>query len=250
VQKALADIAWLLSVTFIFILTFMASFHALFQSTKMSLEPSSADSSGLVAALTWGPEMVFEQEEGQDNNTGALLYSTVTGLNNHTALQHTGLVLCVVLIVILPILMLNLLIAALASSYAQVERDADVEWKLVRASAVIVARELPALPIPLSLPQDLVRLVRKWLPEQLELGVTRSRSNFGAAQFGSRAAQAPSAAISQAVGHYEARRSLERLGSLATAGEVERLRRQGEGVLERVNVLHLAMKAEKESKMK
>merc|ERR1712129_11584 len=164
----------------------------------------------------------------------------LTGLSDQTSLRHVAMVLSVVLVVMVPVLMLNLIIAALTSSYAKVERDADVEWKLSRASAVIVAREMAAVPTPLSLPQDFVRLLRKLSRKAntLDHGTMRGKPT------------AAVAATSQGVAQWEARRSLERLGSLATAGEVERLRRQGEGILERVNVLHLVLKPTSDSRSK
>ena len=59
------------------------------------------------------------------------------------------------------VLLVNLLIAMMSDSYAEIKENADIEWKFGRANAVLETVErIHPLPPPLSLPMLLIKFTR------------------------------------------------------------------------------------------
>eukprot|EP00929_Paragymnodinium_shiwhaense_P024960 TRINITY_DN15212_c0_g2_i1.p1 TRINITY_DN15212_c0_g2~~TRINITY_DN15212_c0_g2_i1.p1 ORF type:complete len:1213 (-),score=242.25 TRINITY_DN15212_c0_g2_i1:277-3915(-) len=233
VQTMFTDITRMLNVVVFAVASFFCALRAVYRGATPGFSGEAyAGPFSLLVNVVWGPQLLWTVE-GSQWESQTLILSQVLGISDEISLDVVGFCTGAAAVVVCPILLLNLLIAMMASSYARVEKDSDLEWKRFRASAVLVARELPLLPLPFNIPEDLLIVLRKLL---------RAKGK-NSTEEGSRdedAIRKELVAIEQTVAQWETRKTLEKLRALVTMDQVERVRMQGDAVLERVNLLYNA----------
>eukprot|EP00929_Paragymnodinium_shiwhaense_P024959 TRINITY_DN15212_c0_g1_i1.p1 TRINITY_DN15212_c0_g1~~TRINITY_DN15212_c0_g1_i1.p1 ORF type:complete len:1258 (-),score=262.90 TRINITY_DN15212_c0_g1_i1:207-3734(-) len=241
VQTMFTDITRLLNVVFFSMATFFCALRAVYRGLEPRFSGEAYEGPfSLLVNVIWGPQLLWTAgDAGGVISSKTLILSKLFSTTDNVALDFVGFFTGAGAVVVCPILLLNLLIAMMASSYARVERDSDIEWKRFRASAVLVARELPLAPLPLNIPFDLVALVQK--AAQKLYRVAASAEDAAAQEDGEdEALRKELVAIEQTVAQWETRKTLQKLQALVTMDQVERVRMQGDAVLERVNLLYNA----------
>jgi hypothetical protein len=194
-----------------------------------------------------GPQLLWTVPESAITTAPATILSQVFGTSDAFACDVVGFCVMMFAWLLCPLLLVNLLIAMMASSYTRVEKDSDLEWKWFRASAVIVAREMSAMPVPFNLCEDALRLIRKLMKSQRELHTRAAPLHDGVGEVQPMAKSLSDSersvahsAVEQIVLQWETRKSLELLRSSATMDQMERMRTQVEAVTERVNMVYTA----------
>eukprot|EP00929_Paragymnodinium_shiwhaense_P036808 TRINITY_DN19695_c0_g1_i4.p1 TRINITY_DN19695_c0_g1~~TRINITY_DN19695_c0_g1_i4.p1 ORF type:complete len:721 (+),score=156.67 TRINITY_DN19695_c0_g1_i4:123-2165(+) len=232
VQTMIKDITRLLVVAAFALTTFYCALTALYRGRRprFSGEQYQGPMTMLVNVV-WGPQLLWSVAEDEDRQSETLILSELASISDAEALDWVGFFTGAMAVVVCPILLLNLLIAMMASSYTRVERDSDIQWKRFRASAVLVARELPMAPLPFNIPADLLLLFQKlftrWSPSKNISGEDGNTTD----EEGLR---------KELVAQWETKKALQKLQTLVTMDQVERVRMQGDAVMERVNLVYNA----------
>nr|XP_033794546.1 short transient receptor potential channel 3 isoform X2 [Geotrypetes seraphini] len=111
---------------------------------------------------------------------------------DHKFIENTGYVLYGIYNVTMVVVLLNMLIAMINSSYQEIEDDSDVEWKFARSKLWLSyfddGKTLPppfsVIPSPKSLFYFIMRIVNwskcksRWLQKDLEIGLNNSKSRL------------------------------------------------------------------------
>eukprot|EP00929_Paragymnodinium_shiwhaense_P036806 TRINITY_DN19695_c0_g1_i2.p1 TRINITY_DN19695_c0_g1~~TRINITY_DN19695_c0_g1_i2.p1 ORF type:complete len:822 (+),score=174.61 TRINITY_DN19695_c0_g1_i2:123-2468(+) len=238
VQTMIKDITRLLVVAAFALTTFYCALTALYRGRRprFSGEQYQGPMTMLVNVV-WGPQLLWSVAEDEDRQSETLILSELASISDAEALDWVGFFTGAMAVVVCPILLLNLLIAMMASSYTRVERDSDIQWKRFRASAVLVARELPMAPLPFNIPADLLLLFQKlftrWSPSKNISGEDGNTTD-------EEGLRKELVAIEQMVAQWETKKALQKLQTLVTMDQVERVRMQGDAVMERVNLVYNA----------
>jgi len=190
----------------------------------------------LLVNAVWGPQLLWATPELGDAAGGetTMFVAGLAHTTDETAVNCVASLIVLLAVFAIPILLLNLLIAKMAASYSDIMANVDSEFKRVFASCVLVARELPRLPAPLSLPWDLHRLMLKICRTQEAADTKRKSTRAGEVARGQ-------LAVAQLVGLWEANASLQHLKRVVTVDQVQRLHVQSEGLQEKVNLLYNAL---------
>jgi len=155
-----------------------------------------------------------------------LLLSEALGMTELDGLVYFGFILHCFIVFTTSILLLNLLIAMMASSYARVEQEADLERKRIFCRTVFVARRMAVLPMPFSLPLDLVGALYFGSGGQDSEVLTRhSHPNH-------------QHEVLQVLSFWESKKSEERLKSVVTVELMERVLTKSDVMLERMHHLY------------
>jgi len=229
------DIQQYIYLLFFFAACFFCSLRALFHDSAGAFigEAWHGPLTLLVNAV-WGPQILWASAEHSElTDEPTLFFAGLTYATDEVAVNAVANVIVMLAVFAIPILLMNLLVAKMAASYSDIMANVDSEFKRVFASCVLVARELPRLPAPLSLPWDLQRLARKVVSKSPgpERTSTRRQGEVARGQL----------AVSQLVGLWEANASLQHLKRVVTVDQVQRLHVQSEGLQEKVNLLYNAL---------
>eukprot|EP00928_Gymnodinium_smaydae_P002648 TRINITY_DN1094_c0_g1_i2.p1 TRINITY_DN1094_c0_g1~~TRINITY_DN1094_c0_g1_i2.p1 ORF type:complete len:1111 (+),score=185.26 TRINITY_DN1094_c0_g1_i2:57-3389(+) len=236
-QRLLQDMLRPLIVILVFFGATYLSMYALYSGTVMNFAGEApAGPSGILTAVMWGTDILWSS---QTQNTGNMFLSQLSGIDDAASLNIYHPIFMALCVFLGPILMFNMLIAMMASSYADVERKADLEWKTRRGIAVAGAVHLPPLPMLFSLPLNLVSLVKKISSLRLtratpqdELFKRRSSSFRDEIIFH----RAVDTAVTL-VETWEQKQIIGALKQLVTTDQVERVRMQGETTLEKMHAM-------------
>jgi len=252
VMTMMGDIQQFLVLLVFFLFTFYCSYHALFRDvTGVYVGEKWSSATTLLINAIWGPQVIWESEGREDSSS--LFLSWISGMADSSALDVMGGIVTLIAVFTVPILLLNLLIAMMASSYQEVSTNVDSEYKRSFASCVLVARELPFLPMPFSLPVDLGRCILKWTAgcKEWHLAKSRGRRSETLEELEPDTLAKQQLVVSQILSLWEARSSIERFKEIVTVEQVERMRSQNDGLQDRVNVLYNTVlnMAEKQDKM-
>jgi len=238
VLTMMGDITQFLTLVVFFVACFYCSLNALFRGIPGVYvgEKWQGPTTLLVNAI-WGPQVLWVTEHEDSGRT--LFLSEIFGLNDSSAIDTMGAIIVALTVFCIPIMLLNLLIAIMASTYSELSLDVDAEYKRSFASCVLVARQLVSLPMPFSLPQDMARTAGKVATlvrsrkAQIEGPLERS--------FDPDAKLKEQLAIGQIVSNWEAQCSIEKFKGMVTIEQVERMRTQGDGLQDRIQVLYSAL---------
>jgi len=186
----------------------------------------------LVSTLGYGDTMWQVPED----DTQSLFLSLVTGMDDSSSINYAGCVLIALAALTIPILLVNLMIAVMSSSYAEVQDDVDVQSKVQFAGCVMQARSLSVLPMPFSMPYDLFRIVKKFIknPE----GRTQSADQVGEMEETLDEIAWKELGVGQLLTQSEVRTSLRKLKQVANVEQFERMRIQTDTLQDRVQVLY------------
>eukprot|EP00927_Polykrikos_kofoidii_P058812 TRINITY_DN5359_c0_g2_i1.p1 TRINITY_DN5359_c0_g2~~TRINITY_DN5359_c0_g2_i1.p1 ORF type:complete len:1237 (+),score=127.96 TRINITY_DN5359_c0_g2_i1:32-3742(+) len=198
-----------------------------------------------------GPQLLWTVPESVTATTPRMVLSQLIGTSDAVACDVVGLFVMCFVWLLCPLLMINLLIAMMASSYATVAQDSDLEWKWYRAAAVLVAREMPSLPVPFNL-IVLVWALICWLYNKLgrmlvslSLGLRPPAENTESRgrRFSSETEQhdVAAGAVEQIVLQLETQRSLEHLRGNVTMDMMDRVRLQMENLAERIHAVSISV---------
>jgi hypothetical protein len=187
----------------------------------------------------------------EEDPSKTLFTSDLFGVNDTDGVNIQGSIMIMMATLTLPILLLNLMIAVMSSSYAQVQQDVETEMKVQFAACTMQARSLSLLPMPLSLPYDTMRVVRKAIWGSPD-GGAGSTSGIGMlmgssgriTQTSSAAEESPEDIVNKQIGvlslitAWEVRTTIGKLKSVANVEQIERMRIQSDHLQDRVQVLY------------
>eukprot|EP00928_Gymnodinium_smaydae_P003323 TRINITY_DN11191_c0_g2_i1.p1 TRINITY_DN11191_c0_g2~~TRINITY_DN11191_c0_g2_i1.p1 ORF type:complete len:604 (+),score=104.16 TRINITY_DN11191_c0_g2_i1:167-1813(+) len=236
-QRLLQDMLRPLVVILVFFGATFLAMYALYSETTMNFQGEQpAGPSGILTAVMWGTDILWASYTATTKN---MFMSQLTGQDDATSLNTYHPLFMALCVFLGPILMFNMLIAMMASSYADVERRADLEWKTRRGIAVASAVHLPSLPMLLSLPLNVVSLVKKIMrlrrssetPQQKLFN--RRSSSFRDEMIFNRAVDTAVALVET----WEQKQIIGALKQLVTTDQVERVRMQGETTLEKMHAM-------------
>mmetsp|Transcript_78118 Transcript_78118/g.252551 ORF Transcript_78118/g.252551 Transcript_78118/m.252551 type:complete len:261 (-) Transcript_78118:702-1484(-) len=238
VLTMIGDITQFLALMVFFVGCFYCALNALFRDVPgVFVGEKWLNPSVLLVNAIWGPQVLWTTE---NEDTGRTLFlSAIFGLNDSSAIDTMGAIIVALTVFCIPIMLLNLLIAIMASTYAELSADVDAEYKRSFASCVLVARQLVSLPMPFSLPQDMARTAGKVATfvrsrkAQIEGPLERSSDPDAKLK--------EQLAIGQIVSNWEAQCSIEKFKGMVTIEQVERMRTQGDGLQDRIQVLYSAL---------
>jgi len=239
VTTMMGDIQQFMILLIFFVWTFYCSYHALFREvTGAYVGEQWSGASVLLINAIWGPQVMWESDGFNDHES--LFLSWTFGVADSTAIDVMGAIITAVAVFTMPILLLNLLIAMMASSYQEVSTNVDSEYKRSFASCVLVARELPFLPMPFSLPIDLGRCIMKFGARAKDCAkmAKRGRKSEALEKLDVETCARQQLVVSQILSLYEARAAIQRFKETVTVEQVERMRTQSDGLTDRVNVLY------------
>jgi hypothetical protein len=225
-------------------LGFFASLSALYRGlTPLKFGTEWSVSTLLVGVL--GSSSCLWQVEADPSKT--LFISDIFGITDSDGVNTAGSVVIIFATLTLPILLLNLMIAVMSSSYAAVQEDVDTEMKVQFAACTMQARTLAQLPMPFSILVDIVRVFRKIVwgdPDG-----TSSGSMLGAVMGGNKRVTAISRITAEEIVNkqigtlslitqWEVRTQIAKLKSVANVEQIERMRIQSDHLQDRVQVLY------------
>merc|ERR1712232_328402 len=119
-QTMLSDIARLLNVVMFILACFFCALRAVYRGVTPTFSGENFSGAfSLLVNVVWGPQLLWSAE-GERSDAKTLLLSRVTGISDDGALDAVGFCTGAMAVVVCPILLLNLLIAMMASSYARV----------------------------------------------------------------------------------------------------------------------------------
>mmetsp|Transcript_116026 Transcript_116026/g.369131 ORF Transcript_116026/g.369131 Transcript_116026/m.369131 type:complete len:257 (-) Transcript_116026:227-997(-) len=236
VLTMIGDITQFLALMVFFVGCFYCALNALFRDVPgVFVGEKWLNPSVLLVNAIWGPQVLWTTE---NEDTGRTLFlSAIFGLNDSSAIDTMGAIIVGMAVLCIPIMLLNLLIAIMTSTYAVVSADVDAEYKRSFAFCVLVARELACLPTPLSLPLDVTRSVKqlfgtwncKTIAEDKDAGMDPD-SKFQ-----------EQLAVGLMVSQWKAHCNIEKFKGSVTIEQVERMRTQGDGLQDRIQVLYRAL---------
>lgn len=236
----MADIAKVMFLLVFFASGLYLAFCALFRDVTGKLVGEEWTSPGviLVNAMV-GPQLMWATDFPGKNS---LFFSWLFGYTDAHALDVVGGCLIGLTVFLVPILLLNMLVAMMASSYQEVSMNADSEYKRTFAACVLVAHELSPLPMPFSLPVDLLRLIRKLcvgedkdLKFNCECGKADDDSDVQEKQSRERVA------VTQLLQLWETYVTMEQAKAGVTIEQDQRMRNRMDGLQDRLNVVYNAL---------
>jgi len=231
VVTMMGDITQFGTLMVFFIGCFYTALNALFRGIPASYVGDNWKSpTTLLVNAIWGPQILWDTSGDDLGQT--LFLSELVGVDDSIAVDYMGAVVVALAVMCIPIMLLNLLIAIMASTYQSLAADVDAEYKRSFASCVLVARELPPLPMPFSLPWDLVRCLLRLLSGRDAAKTSDDEADATLKQ---------QLAMSQIVSSWEAMASIEKFKGMVTIEQVERMRTQGDGLQDRIHVMYSAL---------
>jgi len=247
VLTMMGDISQFMILLVFFVGCFYCSLNALFRGVPGVFvgEHWGDGATVLLVNAIWGSQVLWMTENEDDGKT--LFLSQVLGLHDSTAIDYMGFLVIGMAVFCIPIMLLNLLIAIMASTYAALSLDVDAEYKRSFASCVLVARELPLLPMPFSLPMDLVRFVLLAIHRMRPCRGTQEAASSGHDEDGGVTKLTEQLAVTQMVSAWEAQTSIQKFKGAVTIEQAERQRTQSDGLQERIQVLYSALLKQSDS---
>mmetsp|Transcript_78127 Transcript_78127/g.252613 ORF Transcript_78127/g.252613 Transcript_78127/m.252613 type:complete len:390 (-) Transcript_78127:138-1307(-) len=238
VLTMIGDITQFAVLMAFFVACFYCSLNALFRGVpgvyvgEQWLSPST-----LLVNAIWGPQVLWMT--AHEDTARTLFMSEVLGMNDSSAIDTMGAIIVALSVLCIPIMLLNLLIAIMASTYAALSLDVDAEYKRSFASCVLVARELPCLPMPLSLPQDIARCASRVYVVLLRSHSAKTEGSGASLDVDVKLKE--QLAVGQIVSNWEAQCSIEKFKGMVTIEQVERMRTQSDSLQDRIHVLYSAL---------